>query len=192
MIILMSKRRYFLYNLLKGFIWLAVFLIVFILFKRYVKIDFLASLEPLFGNKYLMFLIFLLSEVFIGIIPPEIFIIWALRFDGQTQFFIVIALLAVISYMAGLSGYFIGRYLNSTLYYRYLRYRFLRKMESRLSEYGLYLIVIAALTPIPFSGVAMLIGSVRYSVYRYIVYSLTRFVRFAAYAWIFLEASIYF
>ena len=78
--------------------------------------------------------------------------------------------------------------MNKTLYYRYLRRRFLSKMERRLQNFGPYLIIVAALTPVPFSGVAMLVGSVRFSPQKYLLFSLTRFLRFGIYAWIFWEA----
>lgn len=186
----MGSRRFLLNNLLKGFLWLGAIIGIYLIFKRNVNIDFLTWFEPLFSNEKLMYTIFFVSEVVIGIIPPEVFFIWALRFDTVTDFAWVIAALTLTSYFAGIIGYFIGRYLHNTLLYRYFRRRFLSKMEKRLQQYGLYLIVIASLTPVPFSGVAMLVGSVKYPFSRYALFSLFRFLRFGVYAWIIWETQL--
>jgi membrane protein DedA with SNARE-associated domain len=116
--------------------------------------------------------------------------IWALRYHDISGYITIIAFLAVISYMAGITGYFIGRYLNTTLFFRFFRRKILGRSDRLLNIYGIYLIMVAATTPLPFSGVAMLIGSVRYPFRKYFSYSLMRFLRFAVYSWIIWEANI--
>ncbi len=186
----MGNKRFILNNLFKGVIWLAVIIVIYFLIKRYINIDFLVWFEPIFGNEKLMYAIFFVSEIVIGIIPPEVFFIWALRFTPVSEFILVIAALALTSYLAGVVDYFFGRYLNNTIFYRYIRRRFLKKMEARLKQFGLYLIIIASLTPVPFSGVAMLVGSVKYPFSKYMLFSLFRFVRFGIYAWIIWETQV--
>ena len=180
-----KKIRYVIINSFKALLWLAAFVIIYIVFKKYVDIDFLKWLQPLFDNEMLILLIFLASEVIVGIIPPELFIIWALRNDQIAEFISLVSILAVVSYLAGITGYFIGRYLNTTVFYRLIKRRFLRKMDQRLQIFGPYLIIIAAMTPLPFSGVSMLVGSVRYPVNKYVLFALTRFLRFILYALVF-------
>ena len=80
------KTRYILINAGKALAWLAVFALIYIIFKKYVEIDFLDRLKPLFDNESLILLIFLASEIVVGIIPPEVFIIWALRNDHFGEF----------------------------------------------------------------------------------------------------------
>jgi membrane protein DedA with SNARE-associated domain len=184
-----KKSTFFLRNLSRGLIWFVVILAIFLLFKKFVNVSYLAWLAPVYKSPAIMFIIFLISEVVVGIIPPEIFMVWALRYNDIIGYMAIIALLAVISYLAGLTGYFIGRYLNTTLLYRFLRRKFLGRSEKLLNIYGLYLIIVAALTPVPFSGVSMLIGSVRYPFKKYLFYSLSRFIRFAVYSWIIWEAN---
>lgn len=184
------KKSTFLFrNLFKGLIWLAFIIVLFILYKKFVHVDYLSWLTPVSDNPEIVYSIFLVSEIAVGIIPPEIFMIWALRYGNLSGYIGIIASLAVISYLAGIIGYFIGRYLNTTILYRFFRRKFLGKSEKLLNIYGLYLIIVAAITPVPFSGVAMLIGSVRYPFRKYVLFSLTRFVRFAAYSWIIWEAN---
>ena len=182
-----SKTYYVIINLLKGFIWLGAFILIYIFFKKYIDINYLKWLHPLFDNEPLIILIFLVSEIVIGIIPPELFIIWALRDDHLNNFVFRISLLAVISYCAGIIGYFIGHYLNKSLFYRWAKKRFLSKLDRRLQSFGMYLIIIAAMTPLPFSGVSMLVGSVRYPFNKYVLFALSRFVRFGLYALIFWQ-----
>lgn len=189
-LIIMNNRQFVIRNILRGVGWLAAFLTAYILIKRYVNLDFLAWLEPIFDREVLIFSIFLGSEIIVGIIPPEFFMLWALRYETLANYSLVILVLTTTSYLAGVIGFSVGWYLNQTVFYRYLRKRFLKRMETRLQTFGPYLVVIAALTPIPFSGVAMLVGSVRYSFKKYLLLSLSRFLRFFIYAWIFWEAHI--
>ena len=179
-------------SVLRGILWLGGFLLIYLVGKRFINIDYVNWLEPLFNNTTLILLIFLTSEIVIGIIPPEVFIIWALRLEQFQEFILMVGLLAIISYVAGITGYIIGMFLNRSLFYRFIKRRFLHKLDRRLQVFGPYLIIIAALTPVPFSGVSMLIGSVQYSFRKYVLLALTRFLRFAFYAIIFWEANINF
>ncbi len=185
-----SRVRFVVRNTMKGLVWLGIFVLIYLFFQKYLDADYFRWLEPIYENVILVFLIFLASEIFIGIIPPEIFIIWALRNEKLAEFLITVGILSVISYLSGISGYFIGHYLNKSLFYRFIKRRFLKKLDHRLQSFGLYLILIAALTPVPFSGVSMLIGSVRYPLKRYIILALSRFFRFALYAYVFWQARI--
>ena len=187
---IINKKSTFLFrNLLKGLIWLAVIIAAFLFIKNKVDINYLAWLKPLYNNIPVIFIIYLTSELIIGIIPPEVFMIWALRNGSVSEYIILILLLALISYVAGLINYFFGRYLHTTLLYRFIRRKFLGKMERMLNIYGLYIIIVAALTPLPFAGVSMLVGSVKYPLKKYIIYSLSRFARYAVYSWFIWEAN---
>jgi len=186
-----SKIKFLLINLGKGLLWLIVLVAVFIFIKRYVKLDFLHWLEPYFDNNFLIFSIYSVSEFFLGIIPPEFFMIWALRNGNLHDYIILILLLTIISYIAGVAGYLIGAFLNTTLYYRYVRKRFLGKYFGLLHEYGPFIIIVAAVTPVPFSAISMLVGSVNYPFGKFLFYALSRFIRFAVYAAIIWEANIF-
>jgi membrane protein YqaA with SNARE-associated domain len=185
-----NKAAFFLRNLVKGLLWLAIIVALFILAKYNVDKDIINRFEPIYDRTVFILLIFSLSELIFGIIPPEIFIIWALE-TGDTHHFVVFTIiLTCISYLAGFTAFLFGRYLNTTKTYRYLQQRFLKKSEKLLHDFGLYLILVASLTPIPFSGVAMLIGAVRYPVRQYIFLSLARFARFAISAIVLWQANM--
>ena len=184
-----EKSSFLLRNLLRWLIWLAIIIAVFLFFKNKVDLNYLNWLKPVYSSPTIMFLIFFTSEVIVGIIPPEVFMIWALRNGDVAEYTSLILLLSVLSYMAGLIGYCFGRYLNTTLLYRFIRRKFLSKLERMLNMYGLYIIIVAAITPLPFSGVSMLVGSVKYPVKKYILYSALRFARFIVYSWFIWKAN---
>ena len=74
-----EKTKFFFRNLFKGLAWFALLVAIFILARKYVDPDYEKLLEPIFNNTVLIFSIYFASEVIIGIIPPELFMIWALR-----------------------------------------------------------------------------------------------------------------
>jgi membrane protein YqaA with SNARE-associated domain len=184
-----SKTRFFLRNLMKGLIWLAVIVALFIFSKHTVDKETLAKFEPIFQKSWLVFTVFSLSEIIIGIIPPEVFLIWALRSDTFSGYIGLTIILTIISYTAGVIAFGIGKYLHHTLFYQYLKNRYLQKSEKLLQTYGQYLILVAALTPVPFSGTAMLVGAVDYPFKNYLLLSLSRFIKFAVSAWVIWEAN---
>ncbi len=110
--------------------------------------------------------------------------IWSLKAGSGSQYTLNILLLTLISYAAGVFGYFIGRYLNGTRIYDYIQSRFFGRYEAFLRRYGGFLLVVAALTPLPYSGICMLVGSVKYNFQKFLMYSSFRFLRFGAYAYI--------
>ena len=145
---------------------------------------------PLYQNSVAIFSIFLISEIVFGIIPPEFFMIWALRHEVLLLYIQNIAALALMSYSAGVIGYFVGSYFNTTVMYRLLRRNYLGKYEQMFNNYGGFLILVAALTPLPFSGICILVGAVKYPTRKFFWISLSRFIRFIVYALIIWEANI--
>jgi membrane protein DedA with SNARE-associated domain len=184
-----SRGRFFLTNFIRGILVLFAFVIAFILFKKYITIDFLQWLQPVYDNTVLVIIIFTLSEIIFGIIPPEIFFIWSTRWDDLERFVFITTLLAVISYLAGILGFWIGVKLNRTILYRWIKRRYLLKYQKYLNKFGFFLIIVAALTPLPFSAISMLMGSVNYPFKKFGLFALARFVRFG-YAVVFWEINM--
>jgi membrane protein YqaA with SNARE-associated domain len=176
--------------MLKGLIWLAVIVALFIFSKHTIDQETLKKFEPIFGRSWLVYSIFSLSEVIIGIIPPEVFLIWGLRCGNILCYTGITLILTLISYTAGTIAFGIGKYLHNTLFYQVLKNRYLRKTEKLLHKYGQYLVLVAALTPVPFSGTAMLVGAVDFPFRNYLLISLSRFLKFAVSAWVIWEANM--
>lgn len=173
----------------QGLAWLAILVIAFILIRKNIDINFLLWLEPIFENTTLIFTIYTLSELFFGIIPPELFMMWALRMGSVADYSFYVFIFFLISYMSGIIGFLFGSYLNKTILFRYIRRRFLGRYHSSLQKFGFFLILVAALTPIPFSGISMLVGSLHYPLSKYLWWASSRFLRFLVYAIIIWEAG---
>ncbi|MBR9998027.1 MAG: VTT domain-containing protein [Cyclobacteriaceae bacterium] len=184
-----SRGRFFLKNFIRGIAFLIVFITVFILFKRYVSVDYLSWLKPVYENTLIVFLIYTVSEIVFGIIPPEVFFIWSTRSGDVVQYVYYIFLLALISYAAGILGFWIGVKLNQTIIYRWIKRRYLLKYQKYLNKYGFFLIIVASLTPLPYSAISMLMGSVSYPFKKYALYALFRFLRYGVYSIIFWEIN---
>lgn len=183
-----EKTVFFLKNLLQGIIWFALIIAAYFLFNYYFDFDIDAILKPYLDNTALVYSIYSLSEILFGILPPEFFMIWGLRSGLVWDYIGIVFLLAVISYLAGLLGFLFGNYLTKTIIFRYIRKRFLSKYQSLLNKYGAFLILVAALTPLPYSAISMLIGSFHYPISRYLFWASSRFIRFAVYGYIIWEA----
>ena len=182
-----DRTKFLLKNLLRGLIWLTLILFAFVFIKNNVDIETYEKYKHYLDNDTRVYTIYSLSELFFGILPPELFMIWALD-KGDLQIYTTInILLAFISYAAGWVTYLFGRYLHSTIFYRFIRSKFLRKYERLLNTYGVYLIIVAAITPIPYSAVCMLVGSVKFPFRKFLFYTLFRFLRFMVYAFIIWE-----
>lgn len=174
---------------MKGLLWFAFLLTLYILFKDRVEIDPESWVGRVSDRPLLVYAIFMASEIVIGIIPPEIFMGWAATTGSVVTYAGLVLLLAIISYAAGVLGYFIGRYLSQTVFFRFTRRRFFSQMEKFFKTYGGFLIFVAAVTPLPYSAVCMLVGSVEYPFMRFLLITLSRFLRFAVYAYILWEAG---
>ncbi|MCB0494921.1 MAG: VTT domain-containing protein [Cyclobacteriaceae bacterium] len=186
-----GKYNFLFRNLLKGLGWLLALILLFIYAKNNLDIS---SNEALlhYGNRPLMvFGIYVISEVVMGIIPPEFFMIWSLELAQYRNYVVDVTLLAVISYAAGTLTYFFGRYFNSTVIYRYLRKKYLRRYERLFNEYGGFLLFVAAITPVPYSAICMLVGSVRYPMRKFFLITLSRLLRFAVYGYLVWQASLF-
>lgn len=183
-----SRERFLVLNLLKGILWLLL-IIAAVIAAGTMDVDYNRLLEPFYEYPLLVYSIFTLSEVIIGVIPPGIFMMWALKEAPLEEYVFILFILATISYIAGYIGYIFGRWFNGTALYAYLHKKYMERVEVYLHKYGMFLIIVAALTPVPFSASCMLVGAVRYSRKSFLLYALSRFLGFALHGWIVWEAN---
>lgn len=186
-----SKRHFLLRNIGRGLIWLAILITAFIIIKRNFELDSFELLRNLGDSPALVFSIYIISEIMVGMIPPEMFMIWSIELTTGRNYVLDVTLLAILSYGAGVLMYAFGRYFNQTVFYRYIRKRYLRKYEPIFYRFGGLLLAVAALTPVPYSGICMLTGAVNYPAKSFLLITLFRFVRFAVYGYIIYEASLF-
>jgi membrane protein DedA with SNARE-associated domain len=187
-----SKERlhFLLRNLLIGVIWLGGIILVFWFARNFLNLDFQHLIDQHADEPIFVLGTFLVSEVVFGIIPPEIFMVWAAGSGQVAPYPVLMLVLASISYLSGITGYLIGHRLHPTRFYRFLEMRILGKYLPVLKRYGSFLIIVAALTPIPFSAICMLVGAIEYPFRKFLAFASFRILRFTLYAWIMQEVSL--
>jgi membrane protein YqaA with SNARE-associated domain len=130
-------------------------------------------------SKELVLVFFFVSETFLGLIPPDLFIIWAKQFASP---YILVTVLAVLSYLAGLLAYYLGLRLVALEKLRlYIHVKF-QKQFGMLRSWGGLIIVIAALLPLPFSTMCLGAGMMKFSFKTLAILGVFRIARFFAYA----------
>ncbi|MFV0269224.1 MAG: hypothetical protein ACK5HT_19030 [Draconibacterium sp.] len=182
----LSPRMQFLVrNGLKGFLWLTVLLAAYFLFREVVithNPD--AWVERFYARPMIIYLIYCFSEFFFGLIPPELFMIWAINKGDTWHYLFNLSLFAGISYLMGYINFLIGRFFYKNETFKNLKRRLLKDSANQVKKYGIFLIIVAALTPLPWSGVSLLVGSAGYPSKRFLKYALFRLLRFAVYGYI--------
>jgi membrane protein YqaA with SNARE-associated domain len=122
-----------------------------------------------------IFVIFYLSESFLGLIPPEIFIAWTKK---TSEPILNLSLLALLSYCGGIISFFIGK---SILTIEKVKNYFENKMSKHLKntkKWGGFLIIVGALLPVPFSITCLAAGMIKYPLKGVLLFGLLRFARF--------------
>lgn len=180
-----SRVRFLIRNGLKGLAWFAILLGGYVLFRKFVFADDPEYwLEQFYSQPEIIYIIFMASELFFGIIPPELFMIWAVNKADALHYLYNVVFFAGVSYAAGYLTFLLGQFLRKRVTFRYIRIRFFKTLWPKLKKYGLFLIIVAALTPLPWSGVCMLVGASGYPAKPFLRYALFRILRFAVYGYI--------
>jgi membrane protein YqaA with SNARE-associated domain len=186
-----DKSSFLLKNLAKGLAWFAVFITVYIIYREDIAV-YQQQINTLGDNLPLLFSVFTVSEIVFGILPPEIFmLIWQHQGD-MAQYIINLSVLTIISYGAGILGYYIGNRFSKTAFYKKIHARYLQQYDKKLKKYGGYLVLVGAVTPVPFSATCMLAGSVNLSFKNFLLICISRIVRFAAYGWMVWKFPVWF
>lgn len=132
-------------------------------------------------NPLFVFTFFLLTESFMGFIPPDIFMVW-----GKAKFpeyaYLIVGLLGTLSYIGGINAYFIGVLVRKfPSVERYIQRKYEKDFEL-IEKWGGIVIIMAALFPLPFALISTIAGIVKYPIRTFLFYGLTRYIRFFLYA----------
>lgn len=185
------KRYHFFYHR-KGFytflkqvsvkfgILMGVILIGLILFEQFTPgVTYYFAKYSLIVSNEIVLGVFFVSETILGLIPPDLFIVWAKQFAHPYS---VVLLLAVLSYLAGLVAYYMGMKLGALeKVSNIINVKFAAQFKM-LRSWGGLIIVIAALLPLPYSTMCLGAGMLKYSLKALLILGLFRIVRFFAYA----------
>ena len=121
---------------------------------------------------------FFVSETFLGLVPPEIFIAWSGKMDLPWLF---LGLLAVLSYIGGLISYGMGVSITKLpKVHRYMEAK-LEKQLKQSCKWGGFLIVVGALLPLPFSISCLTAGLIHFPFRGVVLYGALRLLRFLIY-----------
>jgi membrane protein YqaA with SNARE-associated domain len=180
-----TQAGFLLKNLFRGLLFFAVIITAFILLEEYIQDNFKSHINDIRANPALLYGIYTVSEIVFGILPPELFMmIWILDNISIEGFIINLTILTVISYAAGILGYWIGKNFSKTkLYQERIREKYLKQYEKQLKKFGGYLVFVGAVTPVPFSATCMMAGSVNMNFRNFLLICITRVLRFALYGW---------
>tara|TARA_Y100000034_G_scaffold136654_1_gene214543 strand:+ start:114568 stop:115197 length:630 start_codon:yes stop_codon:yes gene_type:complete len=172
----------FVWESLKKAFWPIVLVVLTLFFtNKYVYNinDGLQSMTETFSRLGVL-ITFFISETLLGLIPPEIFIAWTKKTSNPI---VNLSLLAVLSYIGGLLGYFIGKdvILRIPAVKEYLEVKMAKNLKNT-KKWGGFLILVGALLPLPFSIACITSGMIKYPFKNVVFFGLFRLARFAIYA----------
>lgn len=122
-----------------------------------------------------------ISECFLGILPPDLYILWARTFDDP---YFMVFILASVSYLGGIISWFIGKQIYRIPQVQIWVHKKFSELFRTFKKYGGLLIFISAMAPLPFSPVSTVAGVVNYPFGKYLIIALSRFLRFFLYAYV--------
>lgn len=135
--------------------------------------------------RWFAYAVFFVSESLFSLLPPDMFIVWT---EELPYPWVSVSILGVLSYLAGIVSFSIGSFLRkikkindwySGRYEKHIR---------NVNKWGGWLILAAALTPLPFSLTVMTTGLMKYPRQRFLLWSLSRIPRFHIYALVLYKA----
>ena len=177
----------FLYrNIFKLLLGLASIFVLIYLAKAFLP-DLDETMDIFFQklNKFWVLAVFYVSESLLGLIPPDLFIAWS---SSMKKPFQMVCLLGLLSYFGGITSYYIGKGLGKIpRVEQYVLKRFVRHFET-VKKWGGFMIVFAAIFPLPYSPICIAAGIIRYPFFPFLLLGLTRFIRFFVYALLIFKA----
>jgi len=166
-------------NVIKMLIGLGLVVVGIIILDKFLDLEMILKNLIQQHSKGYVLAIFLVSESILGWIPPDLFIAWAEQFEYK---FLYLALLATISYIGGINAYFIGFYLNKFPRINNWVVKKNEKYFKLIRKWGGYVIIFAALFPLPYATTSTAAGMLKYPFKQFLLYGLTRYLRFFIYA----------
>lgn len=162
---------------LKSGIWSLVLLVVIVVLLELFVLDFDALLYQISNSlsTAAVLILFFLSETFVGLLPPELFMAWV-KSNPVPLFYL--GVLSLLSYLAGCLAYFIGRMIFTIPRVKDNLEEKMGTHMQRIRKWGGFLIVAGALLPISYSLVSVASGIINYPLKYYLLFALFRFLRF--------------
>jgi len=166
-------------------LWFAIMVPVVLIAKYFIDLDsFIHYITNNLSNTFVL-LTFLVSESLLGMIPPDLFIIWAGKFHSPL---LMTTLLGILSYIGGIISYFIGRWISQRPKINAYVEKALDKYITLVRKWGGAFLIISALFPFsPFSMVVIAVSIFKYPFKYLLFFSISRIVRFIVQGIIYLN-----
>ena len=180
-------------HLARGLIFLfalvAIILILALIFEPQLRT--LAHwLTDQFGILGIAILVFC-SDLFISPIPPDAALFFVGKSDLHQSWFLYVPLLGLVSTLAGVCGWLIGQRLKHLKIVNKFLASLGDEYHDAIKRFGFWMVVLGALTPLPFSLTCWLAGIFKLPLQSFVVAALFRVPRFVIYYWaIFYSAEI--
>lgn len=127
-----------------------------------------------------VFSLFFISESFLGLLPPDIFIAWT---KNSSSPLLYLSLLAVLSYAGGVLSYYMGRSLLLVPKINdYLEGKMTKHIKN-MQKWGGFLIAVGALLPLPFAMACLAAGMIKFPQKYFYLFASLRVLRFVIYGY---------
>lgn len=158
---------------------------IVLLLKHFIDLNALfAFITGTFSDAGVLFT-FTLSESFLGMIPPDIFVIWSVKFENP---FLMLTLLGILSYAGGIVSYYLGHGLAMLPRIKRFSERALDRYIRLVQKWGGAFVVIAALFPFsPFSMIVIALSLLKFPLKHYLLFGMARLTRFVIQGLLYLE-----
>lgn len=158
-------------------VYALVVLLVYLVGRHLVDFDHLFNgFMSRLSDRFVVILFFF-SESFLGMIPVDLFVVWAQKFR---QPLFCLLMLGVLSYTGGVISYGIGSWIARWPRVKAYTERQLQSYIEFFQRWGGAFIIIAALFPFtPFSLVVIAITMLKYPFRLFLLYGIARLFRFA-------------
>lgn len=132
-----------------------------------------------------IFSLFLVSETFLGLLPPDIFIAWTKNTPSPLLY---LSILALLSFIGGVLAYYKGRtLLILPKINNYLEGK-MSKHITNMQKWGGFLIAVGALLPLPFAMACMAAGIIKFPQKHFFAFAWLRIFRFVIYGYLIYAA----
>jgi membrane protein YqaA with SNARE-associated domain len=111
-----ARHRFLISNILKGFLGFGILILALHLVRfNFSESERFAWMQPLYERPNLVMILFFASELLFGIIPPELFMLWAMQTQYLGTYAWGVVLMSICSYCIGAFNYFLGRFLRDRI-----------------------------------------------------------------------------
>jgi membrane protein YqaA with SNARE-associated domain len=163
----------------KSLIFISFFVVAFLVIFAFMRpqMEYIARFVTETLRYPGLFLFTLVVDMFIVPLTVDIIFPFALHYNPVS----FLAVVSIASALGGLGGYWIGRLLGHLPIIKTITSSFSQDGEQLIEKYGVWAIVIAGITPIPFSTVCWISGMLHVKFSKVALASLSRIPRMIIY-----------